>query len=118
MKNGMMDAGIVEVLSHVPKALRDLRDENKNLREKLASYQKKETAQELVEAMGRKGLLDPDTSTTEKVAALLSSGKDLGVVREALDLEFGGLGFTVDGGADPEVPSDVSGLEAYLVRKL
>ena len=98
-----LDDNGVEVLGQLPAVLRALVSERDALRDKVASYEKEEVAVEIVEEMDRKGLSDPDMTRREKVDALLSSGKDLGVVKEALALQtsnFSSFSVSADSNSD------------------
>jgi len=75
-----------EILAEVPKTLRALVAENTKLASELDEFKKHALAEEIIVAMDEKGLSDPDAPFTEKVASLLASGKDLELVRQAIDL--------------------------------
>jgi hypothetical protein len=64
--------------------LRGLSEENQELREKVASYQKRERAEKIATAMEEKGL-EPTLSLQEKVAGILQRD-DLDVLETAVGL--------------------------------
>jgi hypothetical protein len=64
--------------------LRKLSEDNQELREKVAAYEKKELAEKIAEDMDAKGL-QPELSTKEKVAGLLEKD-NLDVIQEAVGL--------------------------------
>jgi hypothetical protein len=71
-------------LAQVGPTLRALSEENSNLKEKLAHYQKKERAEKLASSMSTKGL-NPETTYEEKVAALMQRD-NLDVIEEAVNM--------------------------------
>lgn len=73
-----------QVLEQVPAVLRSLIAEKEKLAAELAQYKRKEEAEAIVSEMEERGLGDSSISFKKKVATLLSSKKDLGVVKEAL----------------------------------
>ena len=73
-----------ETLAQVPGVLRALARENADLRIKVAEFEKRAEAEGLVAEMEERGFVDPQASREEKIAALLNSGKDLGVLKEAM----------------------------------
>lgn len=75
-----------KVLQEVPKVLRALLAENEKLASALAVFRVREEAETIVAEMDARGISDPDAPFSEKVAALLSSKKDLRVVKEAMAL--------------------------------
>lgn len=89
---------LAQVMEQIPSVLRQLSSEVQGLREKIAHYEQRDKAEELVAEMEVRGLVDPSVPRQEKVAALLGSGKDLDVLREAVDLQVGDFS-----------PADVSG---------
>jgi hypothetical protein len=85
-----------QVLSQVAPVLRALVEENVKLASALKEAQRAEQAEEIVTMMDARGLSDKSVPFKQKVAALLSSKKDLGVVKEALaivtpDMSFASL---------------------------
>lgn len=72
-----------EILSHAGQALRALKTENIDLREKVAEYEKRERVTKLAGEMQRKGIR-PDTTFEEKVDGLFSKTEhELDVIEEA-----------------------------------
>jgi ABC-type antimicrobial peptide transport system ATPase subunit len=71
-------------LAQVGPALRALSEENQSLREKVASYQKRERVEKIAQTMQEKGL-NPDTTFQQKVAALMQR-TDLSVIESAIDM--------------------------------
>jgi hypothetical protein len=61
-----------------------LRSENTDLKEKVASYERRERAEKIAKSMETKGL-EPELSFEEKVAGLLKRD-DLSVVEEAVSM--------------------------------
>jgi hypothetical protein len=82
-----------EVLDQVPRVLRALVEENTKLASALADYERREKAEEIVGMMDARGFSDKTTPFKTKVAAVLSSKKDLNVVKEALALSAPDLSF-------------------------
>lgn len=72
------------VLAQVSPALRALSQENQELREKVAHYEKRERVVKLASEMEEKRL-DPETSFEEKVSKLMASQK-LETIEEAVHL--------------------------------
>lgn len=82
--NKLASTKVAEVLSQVPIALRALSQENQELKEKIAQYEKRDRVTKIASAMDAKNL-NPDTTFDEKVAALMESN-DLDVYEKAIDL--------------------------------
>lgn len=82
--NKLSSTKVAEVLAQVPIALRALSQENQELKEKVASFEKQARATKIATSMQSKNL-SPDTSYEEKVAALLERD-DLDVYEKAIDL--------------------------------
>ena len=80
-------------MEQVPKVLRALLAENTKLASALEGYRRREKAEDLVAVMDARGFTDRSTPFKDKVAALLSSEKDLDVVKEALALHSPDLSF-------------------------
>lgn len=80
------DTSVREVLAQVGPVLRALVAENTKLASAQAEYERQEQAEEIVSSMEQRGLSDQAVPYKQKVAALLSSKKDLAVVKEALAL--------------------------------
>ena len=83
----------VEVLQQVPTVLRALLEENVKLASALAEHERTAAAEEIVSVMDARGFSDRSVPFKQKVAALLASKKDLGVVKEALALSSPDLSF-------------------------
>lgn len=83
--NKLSSTKVAEVLAQVPVALRALSQENQELKEKLAHYQKMDRVTKIASAMQAKNL-NPDSSYDEKVAALMQGDEDLDVMEKAIDL--------------------------------
>ncbi len=64
-------------------ALRTLQQTNEVLSEKVASYERREAAEEVVAVMDSRGLFGVAMSHKDKVASVLSSGRDLSMLKEA-----------------------------------
>lgn len=102
-----------EVLRQVPQTLRKLVEENQKLASALEEYRKQEEAEEIVALMDARGFSDQSVPFKQKVAAVLSSKKDLRVVKEALalsppDLSFASVSDMPEGDA-------VSAFENFLL---
>lgn len=82
--NKIASTKVAQVLSQVGPALRALAQENHDLREKLAHYQKRDRAEKIASEMETKQL-NPGTSFQEKVAQLMQQD-DLQVVEKAVEL--------------------------------
>lgn len=89
----VFDTATQEVLRRVPKALRSLQEENVKLAAALEEYQRRDDAEEIVAMMDAKGLSDKSVPFKKKVASLLSSEKDFGVVREAISMATPDMSF-------------------------
>ena len=76
-----------------PQTLRKLVEENTKLASALEEYRKRDEAEEVVSMMDARGFSDRTVPLKQKVAALLSSKKDLNVVKEALALSPPDLSF-------------------------
>jgi hypothetical protein len=103
----------VEVLKQVPAVLRALVDENTKLASALAEHERNAAAEEIVSVMDARGFSDRSVPFKQKVAALLASKKDLGVVKEALALSSPDLSFA----SLSEVPEDgaASAFENFIL---
>lgn len=104
---------IRQVLTQVGPVLRALVEENVKLASALKEARRSEQAEEIVTMMDARGLSDRSVPFKQKVAALLSSKKDLGVVKEALaivtpDMSFASLSDVPDNDATDT-------LESYLL---
>ena len=98
----------IEVLKSVPETLRALVDENQKLAAALAEYRRRDQAEDIVATMEARGFSDRSVPFKDKVAQLLASEKDLGVVKEALalnspDLSFASLADSPSAGGDATV---------------
>lgn len=82
--NKLSSTKVAEVLAQVPIALRAQQQEISELKEKIASFEKRDRATKIASAMQTKNL-SPDTSYDEKVAALMERD-DLDVYEKAIDL--------------------------------
>lgn len=82
--NKLSSTKVAEVLAQVPIALRALSQENTELKEKLAHFQKMDRVTKIASAMQTKNL-SPDTTHEEKIAALMERN-DLDVYERAIDL--------------------------------
>ena len=92
---------ISEVLNQVPATLRALVNERDKLAAELSEYQRADKAAEVVEVMDRKGLSDPTITFRQKVASVLESGKNLDMMKEAMEMSSTGLSqFSVSGDSD------------------
>lgn len=81
------------VLAEVPRTLRALAEEKEKLASEVERYKRRELAEEIVAEMDRKGLSDPGASFMDKVASVLSSNKDLLVLKEAVSMRAADLSF-------------------------
>jgi hypothetical protein len=103
-----------KVLREVPAALRSLMEENEKLASALAEHQRRAEAEEIVAAMDARGFSDRTVPFKRKVAELLSSKKDLNVVKEALALSSPDLSFASI--ADDTMSADAtSAFENFLL---
>lgn len=77
---------VPQVLEQVPTVLRALSEENQELKEKVAFYQKRERVEKLASDMEHKNL-DPESTYEQKVEKLMQTpDEDVGVVEKAVDL--------------------------------
>jgi hypothetical protein len=109
----LKEASVREVLSQVGPVLRALVAENVKLASALAENERREEAENIVSSMEQRGLSDTAVPYKQKVAQLLSSKKDLAVVKEALalvtpDMSFASLSDGPSGDATDT-------LEGYLL---
>lgn len=107
------NASVREVLEQVGPTLRALLAENVKLASALAEHARRAQAEEIVTSMENRGMSDTAVPYKRKVAALLASKKDLGVVKEALalvtpDMSFASLSDSPSGDATDT-------LEGYLL---
>lgn len=102
----------MKLLEEVPRTLRQLVAENSKLASKLASYRERELAEVIIGEMERKGLGDPDIPFQDKVASLLSSGKNLSTFKEAVELTTPNLSFAT---VSSEHGSTGQDLESYIL---
>ena len=82
--NKLSSTKVAEVLAQVPIALRAQQQEIAELKEKVATYEKRDRVTKLASAMEAKNL-SPDTTLDEKVAALMERD-DLDVYEKAINL--------------------------------
>lgn len=82
--NKLSSDEVRDTLAQVGPTLRALSEENSDLKEKLAHFQKKERAEKLASSMHQKGL-NPETTQEEKVAALMQRD-NLDVIEEAVNM--------------------------------
>lgn len=104
-----------ELLKTAAHVVLSLKAENAELTEKLAKFQRQEQAEEVVELMETRGLIDPQTPHREKVASVLASGKDLQVVKEALSLTRANMSFAKVASISAPSSNPGSQLESYLM---
>ena len=102
-----------EVLAQVPVVLRGLLEENAKLASKLAEFEKRAQAEDIVSEMDRRGLSDPEVPHSEKVAAILHSDKDFNVIKEAMSLATPNFSFATVSETDAE--SSDSALESFIL---
>ena len=98
-----------EVLAQVPEVLRALVEENTKLASVIAEYERRGEAEEIVSMMDARGFSDRSVPFKTKVAALLSSKKDLNVVKEALALSAPDLSFA----SISDVPNSADATSAF-----
>jgi len=106
---GQLDKPTLEVLSQVPQVLRALVEENTKLASALEEYRRSGQAEEIVSMMEARGFSDGSVPFKQKVAALLASKKDLGVVKEALALSAPDLSFA----SVSDMPDDADSASAF-----
>jgi hypothetical protein len=104
-----LDKSALEVLSQVPEVLRALVEENTKLASALEEYARVGQAEELVSMMEARGFSDDSIPFKQKVAALLASKKDLGVVKEAIALSAPDLSFA----SVSDMPDDADSTSAF-----
>jgi len=75
---------VAATLSQVGPTLRALSEENQTLKEKVATFQKRDRVEKIASHMEAKQL-DPSSSREEKIAALMEHG-NLEVVEKAIEL--------------------------------
>lgn len=111
---GQLDKPTLEVLAQVPEVLRALVEENTKLASALEEYKRVGQAEEIVSMMEARGFADESVPFKQKVAALLASKKDLGVVKEALALSAPDLSFASVSDMSDETDS-TSALENFIL---
>lgn len=84
MFNKISGVQVGQMMKMAASNLRALSEENQELREKIASYEKLERVENIAAVMEEKGL-EPELSYQEKVAGLLKR-EDLDVVEEAVGM--------------------------------
>jgi hypothetical protein len=82
--NKLSSTKVAEVLAQVPIALRAQQQEIADLKEKIASFEKRDRVTKIASEMNAKNL-SPETSFEEKVAALMERD-DLEVYEKAINL--------------------------------
>jgi len=110
-----MNDKTIDVLAEVPTVLRRLLEENVKLASELNTYRERTVAEEIVAEMDRKGLSDPSEPFQSKVAALLSSEKDLGVVKEAMELATPNFSFASVAEGESEDDNSSMALENFIL---
>jgi hypothetical protein len=109
MDNNITKESAMEVLKQVPDVFWKLVEENIKLASALCEKEVHAEAEEIVSIMDARGFSDSSTPFKQKVAALLASKKDLGVVKEALALASPDLSFA----SLSEIPSDGDATNAF-----
>jgi hypothetical protein len=89
----MDTATLQRLLTDAANTIRSLHAEKEKLASALANYQRKELAEEIVDLMDARGMGNEEVPHKEKVAHVLSSGKDLTVTREALRMASTDMSF-------------------------
>lgn len=107
------DAAEKEVLSQVPHVLRALKAENVKLASALAGYERRTEAEEIVSMMEARGFSDQSVSFKDKVAKLVVSEKDFGVLREAISMATPDMSFASV--TDAPAGAGVSDLEDFIL---
>lgn len=107
------DEATKDVLSQVPHVLRALKAENVKLASALAEYKRREEAEEIVSMMDARGLADVAVPFKDKVANLVASEKDFGVIREAISMATPDMSFASV--TDAPSGSGASDLEDFIL---
>ena len=105
----------IDVLAEVPDALRHLLEENTKLASELKGFRQRSLAEDIVAEMERKGLSDPSEPFQDKVAALLSSDKDLEVVKEAMEMATPNFSFASVAETEAEDDNSSMALESFIL---
>lgn len=87
-------ASDLDVYRGVPQVLRAQQAKIDELTAKVAEYEMRKEAEEVVAMMDRKGLSDPDASWADKVQAVLGSETPLPVIKQAAELSNANFGFS------------------------
>ena len=104
---------IQEVLADVPEVLRALVRENRDQKEKLAGYERKEHAAKIAGIMEERGL-DPATSYRQKIAELLADpDRDLAVTEEAVRMDVPNV--KLASVSDEQPGNGANQLEAFIL---
>jgi len=110
-----MNNETIDVLAEVPNALRHLLEENVKLASELKEHRQRVVAEDIVAEMDRKGLSDPSEPFQDKVAALLSSEKNLDVVKEAMELATPNFSFASVAESESEDDNSSLALENFIL---
>jgi hypothetical protein len=87
------DKSAREVLRMVPSVLRALVEDKEKLAAALAEYKQRDKAEEIVAMMETRGLGDASVPFKKRVSDVLSSEKDLDVIKEAVALAAPDMSF-------------------------
>ena len=106
--SGPQIAGMLKTSSAV---IRELSEENQQLRTKVAHFEKKERAEKIASQMAEKEL-QPELSHSQKVAGLMQRD-NLDVVEQAVDISAPQMKLaSIDGGSGVEVEGGMEGSQA------
>jgi len=108
------DTSAREVLQAVPGVLRALVDEKEKLAAALAEYKQRDKAEEIVAMMETRGLGDASIPFKKRVSNIMSSEKDLDIIKEAVALAAPDMSFASIS-ERPEIDSGNS-FEDYILN--
>jgi hypothetical protein len=93
MEEGMDNEKFRAVIEEASVTLRALASERTKLASKVREYERRDEAKAIVSELEKRGYSDPGVSIEDRIDALLNSGKDLAVVKEAMSLATSNLPF-------------------------
>ena len=117
-----MDPNVIHgLVKEAAVTIREQEMELATLRQKVAAYEAQERAEMLVERMEARGLGDSieGRTTKEKAASLLSTGKSLDVLEEAISWQSGqgGRQFALDGSSKSGGSTPFNAIELALLER-
>lgn len=104
-----------KVLEKAASALEELERQNSELREKLASFEKKDRCEKIAMRMIEKGLVQDEAEAfTEKVAELMGSDK-LDIIEQAVDMSIHALTLGSEDDREKVASKKLNPIEALIL---